>query len=141
MKIMLVIVALALLAGCASRYRAPVTERESRAPPAAEPAQAQASAPVQASGPVPDARPETYVVKRGDTLFSIALDHGFEYRELAEWNGITNPNVIQIGQVLRMRPPDSDVQVRPATGPGRIEGRPIGGEPASAQGVRTRPRR
>jgi LysM repeat protein len=36
-----------------------------------------------------DERPESYVVERGDTLFGIALDFGFDYRELAAWNEIS----------------------------------------------------
>ncbi|MEQ1590063.1 MAG: LysM peptidoglycan-binding domain-containing protein, partial [Gallionella sp.] len=36
-------------------------------------------------------RPEVYVVQKGDTLYSIAFNYGFGYRELAELNGIKNP--------------------------------------------------
>ena len=49
-----------------------------------------------------DTLADTYTVKRGDTLYSIALDHGQDYRELAQWNNLDNPNVIRIGQVLRV---------------------------------------
>ena len=67
------------LAGCSSRpVQAPVIERAP--PPAATPA----------APPVADTRPETYTVKRGDTLFSIALDHGLDYKELAAWNNLDN---------------------------------------------------
>jgi lipoprotein NlpD len=44
-------------------------------------------------------------VKRGDTLYGIALDNGLDYRELAAWNNIENVNRILIGQVLRLSPP------------------------------------
>ena len=44
----------------------------------------------------------TYTVKRGDTLYQIALDNGLDYRELAAWNNIENINVIRVGQVLRL---------------------------------------
>jgi lipoprotein NlpD len=57
------------------------------------------------TSPVIDGR--THVVKKGDTLYSIALENGVGYRELAEWNGITNPSYIQIDQVLRVTAPNS----------------------------------
>jgi len=52
-----------------------------------------------------DWRPRTYTVKKNDTLYSIALDFGFDYRELARWNGIDDPSHIKAGQVLRLMPP------------------------------------
>lgn len=51
-----------------------------------------------------DWRPEYYTVKRGDTLYSIALDHGQDYRDLAAWNSLADPGYIQIGQRLRLFP-------------------------------------
>jgi lipoprotein NlpD len=44
-------------------------------------------------------------VKRGDTLYKIALDNGLDYRELAAWNSIENVNLIREGQVLRLAAP------------------------------------
>ncbi len=120
-------VALAIaVAGCASSRPAPVIDRAS---PTGRPS----TAPVKASpaAPAPSiARgtgAETHVVKRGDTLYSIALDNGYDYRELAELNGITNPNQIGEGQVLRLkRPPASPaVQTRPVTGQGVVESRTL----------------
>ncbi len=90
------------LAACASRSRAPIEDRTARpAPPAAAPAPAPA-APATAEGEV---RPQTYTVKRGDTLHAIALELGLDYRELAAWNNIENVNRISVGQVLRVSPP------------------------------------
>ena len=37
---------------------------------------------------VPVQRPGSYTVKKGDTLYSIALDHGLDYKDLAAWNKI-----------------------------------------------------
>ena len=48
-------------------------------------------------------------MKRGDTLAQIALDNGLDYRELAAWNSLENPNVIRVGQVLVLAAPGSGV--------------------------------
>jgi lipoprotein NlpD len=108
-----------LLAGCATRTPAPVVERTPAVPPLEivtmppPPAPPQA-APVPPPAPEKDWRPELYTVKRGDTLYAIALEHGLDYRELAAMNNIENLNVIRIGQVLRLRPPGEPS----ASGPG-----------------------
>ena len=60
-----------------------------------------------------DWRPQYYVVKNGDTLFGIALEFGLDYRELAEWNGITNINRIVAGRELRLTSPDERAVTRP----------------------------
>ncbi len=51
-----------------------------------------------------DWRPQVYVVQKGDTLYSIALNFGFDYHELADLNGIRNPSVIHAGQEIRLFP-------------------------------------
>lgn len=51
------------------------------------------------------ARPATYTVKRGDTLYSIAFRHKLDYKELARWNRIGGDYVIHPGQTLRLYPP------------------------------------
>lgn len=43
-----------------------------------------------------------YVVKEGDTLSSIAARYGTTYQKLAEYNGISNPNVISVGQKIKI---------------------------------------
>jgi lipoprotein NlpD len=50
-------------------------------------------------------------VKRGDTLIRIALDNGQSYRDIAAWNNITDPNLIEVDQVLRVKPPPSTARV------------------------------
>ena len=45
-----------------------------------------------------------YTVRRGDTLYSIAWQHGLSYRELASLNGIGYPYTIFAGQQLRVSP-------------------------------------
>lgn len=122
-----------VLGGCASRQPAPVIER---APAAQAPA-----APAAPAAAV-DQRPETYTVKRGETLYGIALDHGLDYRDLAEWNGITNPNVLRVGDTLRLRAPAATVtsegaaQVKPVIGAGALESRPLGAGPAAPSAAR-----
>ena len=60
---------------------------------------------------------ESYTVKKGDGLYRIALDNGVAYKDLAAWNGITDVNGLKVGQVLRLTPPNSQinsgVEVRP----------------------------
>lgn len=46
---------------------------------------------------------ERYTVRSGDTLSGIASRYGTTYQQLAAWNNISNPNLIQIGQVLIVR--------------------------------------
>lgn len=46
-----------------------------------------------------------YLVRKGDTLYSIAWRHGLDYRLLANWNGISAPRYqIYPGQRLRLKP-------------------------------------
>ncbi|EPH89073.1 LysM peptidoglycan-binding domain-containing protein, partial [Enterococcus faecalis] len=52
---------------------------------------------------VPDKQPEaTHVVQYGETLSSIAYQYGTDYQALAVLNGLTNPNLIYPGQVLKV---------------------------------------
>jgi lipoprotein NlpD len=48
-------------------------------------------------------------VRRGDTLYSIALEHGAEHRDLAQWNQIDDPGRLRVGQQLRVKPPRETV--------------------------------
>ena len=86
------------LVACTSATRAPVIDRGPPQP---------GSAPAPATNPVPApvaAKPVTYTVKAGDTLYAIALDNGQDYRDIAAWNNLDNPNLIRAGQVLRVQP-------------------------------------
>jgi len=111
----LLLVVIAVVAGCASRTRAPVEDRATQPgrppqPPVVSPSTVPppaATASTEAGGP-------TYVVKRGDTLYQIALDSGLDYKELAAWNNIENVNVIRVGQVLRLTAPGSEPAVSPS---------------------------
>ncbi|GAA0077664.1 hypothetical protein UT300005_20420 [Clostridium sp. CTA-5] len=45
----------------------------------------------------------TYTVKSGDTLSGIAVKFGVTVGQLQSWNGISNPNKIYVGQVLKIK--------------------------------------
>ncbi len=92
----------AFLAGCAStETRAPIEIKRPVTPKMNS---------VQVQG---DQRPRTYVVKKGDTLFGIALEFGLDYRDLAKWNAISDRNHISTGTELRLYPPGEEAQTRP----------------------------
>lgn len=89
-RLILCALSVSMLAACSSlKHGAPVSER--RVGDAA------------ASKPVDDR--SYYVVKKGDTLYRIALDFGQSYQELVVWNNLANPNDLKIDQVLRVAPP------------------------------------
>ncbi|MCY4325116.1 MAG: peptidoglycan DD-metalloendopeptidase family protein [Betaproteobacteria bacterium] len=50
----------------------------------------------------PVQRPKTHTVAPGETLIEIATNYGLDYRELARWNLISNPNLIEVGQALKL---------------------------------------
>lgn len=54
------------------------------------------------SAPIQAPATSTYTVQSGDTLSSIAAKFGTNYQMLASLNGISNPNLIYVGQVLRV---------------------------------------
>ena len=49
-------------------------------------------------------RDPAYIVQPGDTLYSIAWRYGVDYRELASWNELENPDLILVGQRIRLPP-------------------------------------
>jgi lipoprotein NlpD len=111
-------------AGCATRSPAPVDDRRPSPGAAAKPAAPAAAAP--AAAPAAGA-PASYVVKRGDTLYSIALEHGVDFRDLARWNGLDDPSKLRVGQSLQVRSPEGQppTQVGAVRAPGAVESRPI----------------
>jgi lipoprotein NlpD len=63
-------------------------------------------------------KPGYYTVKPGDTLIRIGLDSGQSWKDIARWNQLDNPNLIEVGQVLRVISPnavatDTGVTARP----------------------------
>lgn len=52
----------------------------------------------------------TYVVKQGDTLGKIAAAHGTDVGTLVQLNNLSNPNLIRIGQVIKLPHPKDDLE-------------------------------
>jgi lipoprotein NlpD len=135
-KALLAGLAVAVLAGCASPTRtpAPVEDRS-----------AGARVPVDPTKLLPGAenagKPGYYTVRQGDTLIRIALESGQNWRDIARWNNIDNPNVIEVGQVLRVIPPaaaplPADVAAGKPVSPASAAVAPL--PPASAIGTTPR---
>lgn len=57
------------------------------------------------SPPAHEAR--VHVVQRGETLFAIAMRYGLDYRDLARWNRLADPDMIRVGQRIRLTPSSS----------------------------------
>ncbi|MCB5184672.1 peptidoglycan DD-metalloendopeptidase family protein [Methylobacillus gramineus] len=105
-----------LLIGCSTTDHAPVIDR---APVAKKPASSQAK-----SSTDKDWRPNTHTVKKGDTLYSIGLEYGYDYKEIAQANHIVPPAfTIHIGQQLKLPARATDTAAAAS---------PIPGQPASA---------
>jgi lipoprotein NlpD len=128
------IVIAALLAACATRQPAPVEDRVATRPP--PDAAISAPAPLAPAPAEAESRAKTYTVKRGDTLQQIAMDQGFDYRELAAWNNLENPNVIRVGQVLRLAPPGEAASTTNAAG---VTTTPLRPQPSVAEARPTPP--
>ena len=68
----------------------------------------QTLAPVEDGGgdlPPEEPIPKAHVIRSGETLAEIGLDYGLDYRDIARWNRIINPNIIRTGQTLALRAP------------------------------------
>ncbi|WP_394777715.1 peptidoglycan DD-metalloendopeptidase family protein [Undibacterium sp.] len=117
---------MALLAGCQTTGKAPVVERGTDSIPVETP-KPETAKPVKPA----DTR-GTYVVKKGDTLYRIALDHGQSYSDIVTWNNLKNPNDIKVDQVLRVAPPDGAPQTGSVTVGSGVEVRPLTPVPANA---------
>ncbi|NML34019.1 peptidoglycan DD-metalloendopeptidase family protein [Paraburkholderia antibiotica] len=92
-----------LMTACASRLdQAPVVDRSGGGTLATASGAAQPAVPL---GPPP---PGYYRVKPGDTLYRIALENGQNYRDISTWNNLTNPNQIEVDQLLRVVPPGAN---------------------------------
>ncbi|MGA0089452.1 MAG: peptidoglycan DD-metalloendopeptidase family protein [Burkholderiaceae bacterium] len=141
-RICLSLACVGLLASCASKGPAPV---ESRAVPGSLPAE-QRSATGRPLGSLEPVGKGQYRVRRGDTLYSIAVDHNADWKDLARWNKLSNPNVIEPGQVLWVAdpsprsgpalaqssaPPASGAQAQPIAPSSGVGVRPLQSQPPS----------
>lgn len=127
--VMTVLASVLVLAGCSTTRVAPPAPVESRGG-APRPAEVVVMPGAENAG-----KPGFYTVKPGDTLFRIALDNGQNWRDIQAWNSLTNPNAIEVGQVLRVQPPGAGTPAAPAatapTGPTT--------SPVASAGVAPRP--
>jgi len=98
-----------VLAGCGTRVvnRAPVEDRGSSTGAATvPPADATTASQKPPAGIENAGKPGYYTVKPGDTLIRIGLETGQNWKDIARWNGLENPNLIEVGQTLRVLPPN-----------------------------------
>ncbi len=58
--------------------------------------------------------PATYRVRRGDSLALIARRTGISQRDLIEFNGLRDANMLRSGQTLRLVPPPAATEAAPA---------------------------
>ena len=125
--------ALLLAVGCSSRsLNSPPVE--DRGTGMSRPATGDAAKPLP--GAENAGKPGYYMVKPGDTMIRIGLENGQNWRDIARWNNLENPNLIEVGQVLRVVPPGSDngqVVTRPVT-PGSVATAPVSAASAARPG-------
>jgi lipoprotein NlpD len=114
-----------LLSACESNPPAPVIERASTSkpkPPEAKPTDAKTAAGISSASK--DWRPDSHIVKKGDTLFGIGLEYGIDYKEIAAANNIAPPYPIKIGQKIDL----SSFKTKIATAPQANNGAGTGGD-------------
>jgi lipoprotein NlpD len=135
-----------IVGGCSSTpNRAPVEERIAGTRPAASTMPAVSAS--DPSKPLPGienlGKPGYYAVKTGDTLIRIGLENGQNWKDLVKWNGLDNPNMIEVGQVLRVIAPGIDPNAassKPIT-TAKVETKPLDAKApaAAASGVAPTP--
>lgn len=68
-----------------------------------------------------------HTVKKGDTIYRIALDYGVNYTDLLNWNNLQGPSDLKVDQVLRVTPPEGGAVVSSAPiRSSALEARPLG---------------
>jgi lipoprotein NlpD len=134
--------ALLLLSACGtSLNRAPVEDRM----PASRPGASASATPSAVASAAPEVKPPPgaenagkpgyYTVKAGDNLTVVSKIHGRSIDDLVRWNAIPDKNRIEVGQVLRIVPPESDASVvatAPVVSAPVATSRPLESRPAPA---------
>lgn len=99
----------------------------------------------QAAAVVASDAPGFYTVKKGDTLRKIAQQLNLVARDIVDWNSLSNPNDIKVGQVLRIAPPEG-TQVTSVPMDTGLEAKPLEAKsapavssPTGAPGLKTSP--
>lgn len=108
---MLMAMTLIELSGCSSRSltRAPVEDRSDGKKGAQAPSIDSKSLPGLTGANANNAgKPGYYTVKPGDTIMQVGRNTGQNWRDVARWSNLENPNQIEVGQVLRVTPPDGN---------------------------------
>jgi lipoprotein NlpD len=157
---LLALAAALLLSACATRGpedRAPVEDRGTSSRPSGTAPAGQTTPgayipPTAASGTTTVAKPPSgienlgkpgyYQVRPGDTLIRIGLETGQSWRDIARWNNLDNPNILEVGQVIRIIAPSATtVATTPTTTPVTTPApTPVASAPApAASGVVTSP--
>lgn len=127
--------ALATLVACATgKHPAPVEERGAPAKPVAASGTAAESAPKPSLGTENAGKPGYYTVRPADTLIRVGLETGQNWRDIQKWNNIENPNVLEVGQVLRVVAPGIDPNATASRGiaGARVEAKPLDIKPGAA---------
>lgn len=136
---LLALLCLGLGACASSRQHVPVEEREVGVRPVSSTLPPAASAPgADVAKTLPGAenagKAGFYTIKPGDTLIRIGLEHGQNWKDIVRWNNMENPNLIEVGQVIRVMPPSVDAAsagAKPVT-VARVEAKPLGDSRAPA---------
>ncbi|MDR2094157.1 MAG: M23 family metallopeptidase [Treponema sp.] len=63
-----------------------------------------------------------YIVKKGDTLYSIARSYGIKDTDIMKLNGIKDPQKLQLGQRLKIRIADTPVKAGPVFEEYKVKG-------------------
>jgi len=92
LRVAAAVVALALLAGCGGGASVPAPVQSIRVVELAE-------------EPVVT-RPDYHIVQPGETLIGIALGYGLDYKDLALWSAIADPDLIEVGQRIVLKEPE-----------------------------------
>lgn len=89
--LLLLLIIVFYLNGCGTtKAPAPVVDRE------------KTSVTRSATNATGDLTNQYYVVQKGDTLHSIGVTHGIDAKVLADWNNISDPRMLRVGQRLNL---------------------------------------